>query len=264
MPKKKNPHVFSDMCRQMLLALGAQPGQSYELRLETLAGPMECTPYDEWLACRFDDPARARAIASGASLNPHSGKWNWHYTKPGLPEALDLFSRIAAVVRMPEPLEALDFEPQPTGASMLTTGNTRLDYMYRDGSNNKCDASVVFSGAGYYERQHLSALVHACDLSNGNVAFIPGMVGLGDLQDSFKGGASHWDPEGDHPWHEITGITATAEKPTTTVEWPAFVEKVLTTRLTSGWNEDYKPPFYAEMASRYERYLRASETMGTN
>lgn len=61
-----------------LLALGASGN-----RLQTLAGPLAITPYDDWIACRFDSPARAGQLLTAqprGRLNPHSGKWNHVYT----------------------------------------------------------------------------------------------------------------------------------------------------------------------------------------
>jgi len=51
--------------------------------LETQAGKLTISPSGNWLACRFDDPARAltflRTWTTSGNLNPYSGKWNFHY-----------------------------------------------------------------------------------------------------------------------------------------------------------------------------------------
>jgi hypothetical protein len=71
--------------------------------------------------------------------------------------------------------------------------NTRLGYLYRDGSNYKQHHAVVFAGAiTDAERRALLAR-----LDDGSY-FIPSQVGLEDLQHRF-GGLT----DDDHPWHEL-------------------------------------------------------------
>ncbi len=59
----------------------------YSRVLHTKLGPLSVTPYADWIACRFHDVERA-AKHFGVTrlgcdrLNPHSGKWNWHPSKP--------------------------------------------------------------------------------------------------------------------------------------------------------------------------------------
>lgn len=259
MAKKKNREEFQRLCGEMLLALGAVPGTYRSHRLETVAGGLECTPYENWLACCFDDPKRASNFASGTSLNPHSGKWNWHFDEPGLKEAVGLFARIASLVPVSEG-HGVAFEPAPEGQAVASL-NTELTYQYRDGSNYKTAETVVFRGVGAYSLQHLSGLIHACDRSNGRASFIPGMVGLPDLQDSFDGCESHWDPEDDGPWHEIQSVALTTRAPTLEVTWSEFVDRVCSLRLLSGWDEGYKPAFYPIMEERRRALQR--ETQGS-
>ena len=57
-----------------------------EYKINTVAGSLRVTVYDDWLACRFDNVAAAKAALPEyaglgqryARLNPFSGKWNWH------------------------------------------------------------------------------------------------------------------------------------------------------------------------------------------
>ena len=51
---------------------------THEYAVATVAGNLYVTIYDDWIACRFEEPERAKAI-SDTRLNPYSGKWNHHY-----------------------------------------------------------------------------------------------------------------------------------------------------------------------------------------
>lgn len=64
-----------------LVAMGAKPGTMRELAIDTKAGVLEISIYDgehPWIACIFDDVAKARDVVKSGCLNKHSGKWNWH------------------------------------------------------------------------------------------------------------------------------------------------------------------------------------------
>lgn len=58
--------------------------------IQTTAGPLMVTPYEDFLACRFQDVAAARTALGvrehsfGSRLNPYSGKWNWLH-REGVP-----------------------------------------------------------------------------------------------------------------------------------------------------------------------------------
>lgn len=69
---------------QQIGATDEPPGSLPGFVVETIAGPLRIHPYDDWIACRFADVARARAHfgPGDARLNRHSGKWNWHAFKP--------------------------------------------------------------------------------------------------------------------------------------------------------------------------------------
>ena len=70
-----------------LLRLGARPAKCYDWELDTVAGTMRLTPYDTWIACRFDDVEAAKLRVRFGALNPWSGKWNWHYEQPNANDA---------------------------------------------------------------------------------------------------------------------------------------------------------------------------------
>ncbi len=80
--EQANREWFKSEIDRRLAELGAirngDCGHAYEYAVATVAGNLYVTVYDDWIACRFEEPARAKAI-SDTRLNPYSGKWNHHY-----------------------------------------------------------------------------------------------------------------------------------------------------------------------------------------
>jgi hypothetical protein len=64
-----------------LESIGTRPGGFYDLELDTPAGLLNLSVYEDWVATRFEDVERAATItkAIGRPCNPYSGKWNFHY-----------------------------------------------------------------------------------------------------------------------------------------------------------------------------------------
>lgn len=60
-----------------------EPVPMREFLVLTQAGTLEVTVFSNWIACRFQDVPHARhwllAHHEGGNLNPHSGKWNFHF-----------------------------------------------------------------------------------------------------------------------------------------------------------------------------------------
>lgn len=251
---------FKAKCTQMLKKLGATPNAQDYLVIDSIAGPLLCKPQEDWLHCKFENVAEAKKLIPHGTLNPFSGKWNWHFFKPDQDAVLRLFKDIARVVDLKDNPLMNDYEESlaklPAGASST---NTQLTYMYRDGSNYKTSRTVTFSG-GPVNPSMLNALILACDASEGNPSIIPGQVGLKDLQDSFTGCQSHWDPEQDHPWHEITRITpvdsSNAELLDAVEDERSFqdlCEQISSHAVLAGWDESYTPEFYPAMKQRFEQ-----------
>jgi hypothetical protein len=107
------PRHFPEFKRQvteMLLRLGATPTKLglHDVELETKVGPLDLTAYDGWLAARFVDVPRARALLNPAAawtsrLNPVSGKWNFHFDDSVTPEiAVEYIGRHLREVLMVE------------------------------------------------------------------------------------------------------------------------------------------------------------------
>lgn len=89
---------FIQAIEVILLRHGATQEGSYGWQLTTRAGLLDIKPYDNWVACRFYDPAAAATVIPCGSLNRCSGKWNWHYTKPTQLDADFLEKQFVALV----------------------------------------------------------------------------------------------------------------------------------------------------------------------
>ena len=70
-------------CERMLEMLGGAPGGSYGHTLNSVAGELTYKVYDGWVAMRFEDVVRAKKEIGMGTLNPQSGKWNWHFGEKG-------------------------------------------------------------------------------------------------------------------------------------------------------------------------------------
>lgn len=255
---KRQKFDFKAACEAMLRRLGATAGTYHDLVIPTVVGPLQCTPYADWLACAFDDVQAARARVGHGTLNPFSGKWNWMYDKPGPQDLVHLYEQVSRVVvpqgevgamlnRYAKELQALDSRCDI---------NTRLTYMYRDADNYKVGAEVVFEGR-YRLAEDLAPMLLALDSSVGTPSFVPGQVGLKDLQDRFQGCESRWDPERDHPWHEVTGlepVLAAQAAPTDERSIFQFGRDVIRVCVAEGWSDAYLPPSYPAMKARQDRY----------
>lgn len=87
---------FEKATADLLTELGGTPVDWHrpQFELQTIAGRLVCTPFENWVACKFDDEKLAvKKIAEG-SLNPFSGKWNWHYADKPTPQHLAHFRSV--------------------------------------------------------------------------------------------------------------------------------------------------------------------------
>lgn len=123
--------------------------------------------------------------------------------------------------------------------------NTRIVYSYRDGDNYKVAGDVVL--AGLLSQSDKDAILAHCDSAlTGNPSFIPGQVGLKDLQDSFET-PSRWDDRRDHPWHEIDVIEDT-DMAADSGDAQDFTRSFLAT----AWDHAWLPEFHDSMRARTE------------
>lgn len=78
--RKSKRFVFKEALVAMLLRLGARPSERfYDYVIDTRAGLLYLSAYDDWLAARFEDVEKARQVVKTGCLNRFSGKWNWHF-----------------------------------------------------------------------------------------------------------------------------------------------------------------------------------------
>ncbi len=239
---------FKHALMRVLALLGAvhTPGQMYSHVLQTRAGPLHCDAKDDWFAGRFEDVGRARAEVARGSLNTFSGKWNWHWRRADDPEeAREMFIELVRIMPMVRS-DQVDLKypagDQPHGV------NTRLTYTYRDASNYKATSSLVLYGA--MSPEQAQAVLRSLD----DEGFIPGQVGLPDLQDSFAGCESYWDPEQDDAWHDLDCIELTTDKPELgAVSVHDLTDRFMDVVMTKGWDVQYRPAFYEAMRQRFEQ-----------
>lgn len=82
-PTKKQAERFQKDATDRLIRLGFKKveGGPYDFCLDTPLGQLWASPYDDWIACRFDNLELAKQhLPHGYDdrLNKFSGKWNWH------------------------------------------------------------------------------------------------------------------------------------------------------------------------------------------
>ena len=121
--------------------------------------------------------------------------------------------------------------------------NTVIQYMYRDADNYKMSGRVIFDGR--ITEAQVRRLAEALD----DGSFIPGQVGIEDLQEKFNDGKGEWIDDRDHPWHEVTGISYTHVLPEEDRHVGEFVDQVAKTT----WDPKYLPEAHAEMVERHEK-----------
>jgi|688.fasta_scaffold19143_5 hypothetical protein len=97
--------------------------------------------------------------------------------------------------------------------------NTVFMYRYRDASNFKNSATVIFRGRPFGGDD--TAINQMSLFSDDGVYFIPEQVGLRGLQGSW--GARY--SEDDHAWHEIVSLNATEQPPTDPRHVNEFVDE---------------------------------------
>jgi hypothetical protein len=115
--------------------------------------------------------------------------------------------------------------------------NLRIEYCYRLSLTHKIKCRIILAGP---VGSHEVAVIK--DRLEDGVYFVPGQVGLPDLQCRFDETDARWDPRIDHPWHELEKINLTVKKPDQElgVTGPALVDAFGAVR----WDDAYTPPGY--------------------
>jgi hypothetical protein len=134
--------------------------------------------------------------------------------------------------------------------------NTRISYTYRDADNYAVARDVVLKGLpGKDDLAKISEKLSNMggELNVGELGyFVPGQIGLPDLQNDFIGGQSAWIEERDTPFHMIDDISPTTLP--ADADMPRFAELVSKISEVT-WDEGYRPPFYGDMAARRQRMV---------
>jgi hypothetical protein len=101
-PTRKRAPVFNFAAAvtQAMKELGAREGSAYGWQIDTRAGLLQLSPYEDWVACRFEDVARANVEIRHGQLNPHSGKWNWYFDKPDAADVERFKQQIGSIVEV--------------------------------------------------------------------------------------------------------------------------------------------------------------------
>lgn len=136
--------------------------------------------------------------------------------------------------------------------------NLKIVYSYQDADNYSTSEEVVFKGPATKADvcAIVATLLHGYSDDECEGEFIPGQVGMRDLQDSFGEVASAWDPERDHIIHVMDNIELTDEP--TTSEVPAAVILENFKRAANNWDMEHEPACKAAMDARWAEKNPAS------
>lgn len=82
-PKGYLASVLAPMLRKIGAVKVSETREEYEIT--TILGDLFIAIYDDWVHCCFENVEAAKqhfghvGISANRRLNPHSGKWNWHW-----------------------------------------------------------------------------------------------------------------------------------------------------------------------------------------
>lgn len=207
---------FAGCAERFLTWLGAvEEGAVYRLPLPR--GHAECIVHSDRVTCRAD----GRTLDFAAAGTGANG------VLPAMKAIGDL-----ALVCVPFHV-AVASDPASAGHR-----NTALTYQFQEDAHRTTVCTVVFAGApAAGELEVLVASLTAGD------NFVPGQVGLSDLQ----------DPDCSPPgmtWHEVLAVRLTDEAPTDGRTFSRFVDDVAGHVLVHGWDEDHVPTQAERTAER--------------
>lgn len=129
---KRDVLAFQKRMDQVLKDAGATKfsGERKQWGVETKAGPLGITVYEDWVATQFEDPNRAvKALGKNAGVNEFTGKWNHHYGSDVSAESAEYFERQLKAILVNHP------EKNPCGCSKAnppsSTEGMNLKQRYR-------------------------------------------------------------------------------------------------------------------------------------
>jgi hypothetical protein len=101
-------------CGAKIVDYGSLAGAPVTFAVPTRTGTLQVTPFGNWIACRFQDPAAATRLCNGC-CNTHSGKWNFHFPRVTAEEAFLEFATALNTVLQPFscPATSTPVEPVP-------------------------------------------------------------------------------------------------------------------------------------------------------
>lgn len=128
-----------------------------------------------------------------------------------------------------------------------------VTYTYRDADNYR--TSLVVAVPGGADNKAIDDLFGRLDAEGG---FVPGQIGLPDLQMNFNEGMTFWDEERDHPFHEIDDISVVSAVPSGTMVLNAISAELLigNAAAVTKWDDAYRPDFHGAMAELKMEYDR--------
>jgi hypothetical protein len=115
--------------------------------------------------------------------------------------------------------------------------NTRIRYHYQDEANFEAKHEVILKGEISEEQTQLLKS-HLYD----EKYFIPGQVGLPDLQHILK----DWVDSSDHPGHTFIAISSTQRPPSQ--EDSCTIDEFVEIFLSAQWDKDYRPEEWEEVS----------------
>lgn len=128
-----------------------------------------------------------------------------------------------------------------------------LAYTYRDADNYKTSLSVAVPGD--VDKKGADRLYDRLASDEG---FVPGQIGLPDLQINFNEGMTFWDDERDHPFHEIYEVAPADTLPAGTMVLNSMTARDLAEAVEAipSWDAGYRPDFHGAMAALKADYDR--------
>jgi predicted DNA-binding WGR domain protein len=113
-------------CGAKVVDHGSLAGAAITFAVPTRAGTLHVTPFGNWIACRFQDPAAASRLCNG-HCNPHSGKWSFHFPRVTAEEAFLDFATALNTVLEPVSSRATSTPVEPVPGAHVSSYSRSLE-----------------------------------------------------------------------------------------------------------------------------------------